>query len=78
MDTVIWALDNAGGNKKAVVTHLLRLGFVFMTDHEARKLGRGLSRMRDEAAQEHDMEKMEFFHSIRNCTFLRGVRNFYI
>ena len=75
MDTVVWALRNAGGNKKAVITHLLRLGFAVMSDPDARKLGRALSNMRDEAMQQDDEETMELFQFVRQSTIVRGATN---
>lgn len=75
IDNVIWALQHAGGNRTAVVTHLLRLGFEVMSDPDARKLGRALSNLRDEAVSEDDEEKMNFFQSIKKSTIISGARN---
>lgn len=78
IETVVWALQHAGGNRGAVVTHLLRLIFHELTDSEARKLGRALSSLRDDAVQDGDQAKLEFFHFVRNSEILKSARNLYV
>lgn len=78
MDVMIWAIENAQDNKIAVVNQLLRIGFSVISDSEARVLGRALSWLRDEAVQEKDEAKLEFFNSIRKCKTLRRAHNLHV
>ena len=78
MDTLVWALQNAGGNKQAVVNHLLRIGFSILSDPDARKLGRALSSLRDEAVEEEDQDKLAFFNVIRRSDTLRDITNLHV
>ena len=73
IDTMIWALHNAGGNKLAVINQLLRLGFTALWDLDARRLGRALADIRDEAVAESDQEKLDFVKAILNSATLQGV-----
>jgi hypothetical protein len=77
-DTLIWALKNAGGGKQAVINHILRLGFNILSDPDARKLGRALADLRDEAVEESDQEKLEFVKAVRKSRTLRDVTNLHV
>ena len=78
MDTLVWALRNAGGDKQAVINHLLRIGFSILSDPDARKLGRTLSHLRDEAVEEDDEDKLQFFHVVRRSKTLRDITNLHV
>lgn len=78
MDTLVWALQNAGGNKQAVINHLLRIGFGILSDPDARKLGRALSSLRDKAIEEEDQDKLDFFLAVRKSRTLRDITNLHV
>jgi hypothetical protein len=78
MDMLIWAIQNAGGHKVAVVNHLLRIGFSILSDPDARKLGRALSSLRDDAIAEDDQEKLDYFRDIRRSRSLRDITNLHV
>lgn len=78
MDTLVWAFHNVGGNKQAAINHILRIGFGVLSDPDARKLGRALSSFRDEAVEEDDEEKLQFFHTICKSQTLREITNLHI
>jgi hypothetical protein len=78
IDTLTWALHNAGGNKLAVINQLLRLGFTALWDLDARQLGRALADIRDEAVAESDQEKLDFVKAILNSATLQGATNLHV
>ena len=78
MDTLIFAIRNAGGDKQAVVNHILRVGFSILSDPDARKLGRALAHLRDEAKEEADQEKLHLFNAVRGSRTLRDLTNLHV
>jgi hypothetical protein len=78
INTLIFALRNSGGDKLPVVNHILRLGFNILSDPDARKLGRALAELRDEAVHESDQEKLQLVHSVRRSNTLCDVTNLHV
>lgn len=78
METLIWALKYSGGNRVAVINQLLRIGFVVLSDPDARTLGRALSELRDNAIEERDREKLEFFEAIRDSQTLKYLSDLHV
>ncbi len=73
VDTLLWALRNAGGDKLATVNHILRLGFTVMSDRDGRRVQKELAELRDEAEQEGDQEKFDFVRDVLNSQTLYGT-----
>jgi hypothetical protein len=72
VNLLVWAFRNAGGDKIAVITQLLRLNFGVMQDKEARRIEKELADMMEEARQEDDDERLELVEAIMNSETLDG------
>jgi hypothetical protein len=64
VDTIMFAIRNAGGNKKATVDHFMKQALETMLPKELWKIRRGLLDIRDIAALNGDEEQLEFVKEI--------------
>jgi len=60
IDTIIWSFRTAGGDKLAVVNHLVELGFSSLDYKEKRRVVSELEDLEDEAIQNNDQDTFNF------------------
>jgi hypothetical protein len=72
IETLLWSIRNAGGDRIATVNQLLRLGFSNISSElrNARKIQRLLSDMEDEGKQDGDAEKLDFVNQLKTSQTL--------
>ena len=73
LDTLIWALRNAGGDKTAVITQLisfLSLRISGLSHRETNRLFKELAEIRDEAEQSHNLNQLAFVKDVEKNPML--------